>query len=60
MDTFEFNPMYAAQDNETKDTNDTKMAEDVIVERKQVKSKCLVLSRCWASVKHAGTRSRRE
>jgi hypothetical protein len=67
MDTFEFNPMYAAQDNETnetKDTNETNRAEDD-VEGKQVKSKCLAFSRCWAfacwaSVKHVGTRTPRE
>ena len=70
MDTFEFNAVYAAHDNETNETNMAEVvidAEDVI-EHKQVKSKCLALSRCWAFAcwactsvtTRAGTRTPRE
>ena len=44
MDTFEFNAVYVAQDNEANEA-------EVVIEaigHKQVKSKCVALRRCWA------------
>jgi len=47
MDTFEFNVVYAAQANVAEVVIEAIEAEDVI-SHKQVKSKCVALSRCWA------------
>lgn len=69
MDTFEFNAVYAvyaAQDSETNEANEANVAEVVIeaIGHKQVKSKCMAFSRCWAFAcwvtKRAGTHTPRE